>query len=136
MSKTMRNFALVAAVALGFPFVVSCTNHSGTENKSGTEASQQAAGNEATASGHSTLTVQGLCGMCKKRIEETAKSVAGVSFAQWDGKTKLLQLDFDSDATSLNAISLVVAAAGHDTEKHQADDAVYNAFPGCCKYRK
>jgi len=35
----------------------------------------------------------------------------------------------------LNTISKALAAVGHDTDRHKADDAVYEALPGCCHYR-
>jgi Cu(I)/Ag(I) efflux system membrane fusion protein len=82
------------------------------------------------------LPVQGSCGMCKTRIEKTAKGTDGVSFASWDAKTKELQLRFDAGKTSPDAVAKALAKAGHDTEKYKADDKTYNALPGCCKYRK
>lgn len=82
------------------------------------------------------LSVQGSCGMCKTRIEKTAKGIDGVSSASWDAKTKALQLRFDAGKTSADAIAKALAKAGHDTEKYKADDKTYNALPGCCKYRK
>jgi Cu(I)/Ag(I) efflux system membrane fusion protein len=85
---------------------------------------------------HAILTVQGSCGMCKSRIEETAKSVVGVISAQWDNETKILDLNYDKTKTSLDAISKAIAKAGYDTDKDKADNEVYNALPGCCKYRK
>jgi Cu(I)/Ag(I) efflux system membrane fusion protein len=85
---------------------------------------------------HAELTVQGSCGMCKTRIEKTAKGVAGVSSAAWDSETKKLHLNFDAKKTSADAISKAIAKVGHDTEKYKADDKTYNALPGCCKYRK
>lgn len=85
---------------------------------------------------HAMLKVQGLCEMCKDRIEKTAKSVAGVSSANWDLKAKELHLNFDPKKTNLDAVSKAIAKAGHDTEKHKADDKTYNSLPSCCKYRK
>jgi len=82
-----------------------------------------------------TLKVEGLCGMCKARIENTAKEIDGVTGAEWDGTTKMLTLEFDLAKTKLETISKAIAKAGHDTEKDRADDNVYNSFPDCCKYR-
>jgi len=82
------------------------------------------------------LTVQGLCSMCKERIEKTALGVNGVTRAEWDGDTKLLALQFDSAKTKLEIISRELAKVGHDTDKDKADDKVYDALPGCCKYRE
>jgi len=84
---------------------------------------------------HAMLKVEGNCEMCKDRIEKAAMSVKGVSSAMWDSSDKVLHLNFNKSQTSLSAISKAVAKAGHDTEKDKADDKVYNALPGCCKYR-
>lgn len=84
---------------------------------------------------HATLTVHGLCDMCRERIEEAAGSVAGVSSAAWDATTLRLQLDFDPAKTDEDAISRAIAKAGHDTDRHKAGDSTYNALPPCCRYR-
>ena len=84
---------------------------------------------------HAMMTVQGLCEMCKDRIEKTARSVKGVSSASWDQATKQLHLNFDPAQTDIDKISQAVAKAGHDTDKHKADQKVYDALPACCKYR-
>jgi Cu(I)/Ag(I) efflux system membrane fusion protein len=85
---------------------------------------------------HAMMTVQGLCGMCKERIEKTAGSVKGVSSATWDSDTKQLHLDFDPAQTGMDEISRTVAVAGHDTDRHKAPQDVYDALPACCKYRE
>ncbi len=85
---------------------------------------------------HAMLKVEGSCEMCKARIEKAALSVIGVSTATWDAKDKMLHLNFDAAKTSLSAISKAIAKVGHDTEKDKADSKVYEALPGCCKYRK
>ncbi|WP_459685713.1 heavy-metal-associated domain-containing protein [Viscerimonas tarda] len=106
-------------------------------------SNSNAAGNEATpseevsvvADEHAMLGVQGMCDMCKARIEKAASGVKGVSAATWDGEKKEVHLNFDSHQTSVDAISKAIAKSGHDTDKDKADDAVYDALPGCCKYR-
>ncbi|MDR0541680.1 MAG: efflux RND transporter periplasmic adaptor subunit [Dysgonamonadaceae bacterium] len=97
-----------------------------------TGESHQASGQDNQA----TLNVQGLCGMCKDRIETTASGINSVSSAIWDGETKQLRLKFDPSKTSLDAIAKALAQAGHDNDKYRADDKVYNALPGCCQYRE
>lgn len=84
---------------------------------------------------HAMLTVEGNCEMCKQRIEKAALSVNGVSSATWNATDKRLHLNFASGKTDLNAISKAIAKVGHDTEKDKADKKVYDALPGCCKYR-
>jgi copper chaperone CopZ len=83
----------------------------------------------------STLKVQGMCDMCKERIEKAAKGVDGVVFAKWDKEAQTLQFRYDSAKTSPETVSKAIAKTGHDTEKDKADDAVYASLPGCCRYR-
>jgi Cu(I)/Ag(I) efflux system membrane fusion protein len=85
---------------------------------------------------HAMLTVQGLCDMCRERIEKAAQRIAGVSSAVWDRNTKRLDFDFDPAGASPDAVARAVAAAGHDNDRHRADDKAYDALPPCCKYRK
>jgi copper chaperone CopZ len=79
--------------------------------------------------------VAGKCGMCETRIEKAAKGVDGVKAADWDLKTKQLQVTYDEKTTNLETIQKAIAAVGHDTGKYKADNKVYDALPGCCKYR-
>jgi periplasmic mercuric ion binding protein len=81
-----------------------------------------------------TLQVSGKCGMCKTRIEKTAKA-EGASKAEWDQQTKILTVTFDPSKTNLEQIGKKIAAVGHDNPVAKADDKVYDALPGCCKYR-
>lgn len=94
-------------------------------------------GDEMTSRGeHAMLTVGGLCEMCQERIEKAAKGVIGVYSAIYDLKNHELHLDYNANKTSLDAISKAIATVGHDTNLHKADDAVYEALPACCHYRK
>lgn len=43
----------------------------------------------------STFLVKGDCGMCKERIETTAKKT-GASIANWNAETQKLSVEFDS----------------------------------------
>jgi len=83
-----------------------------------------------------TLTVQGACGMCSKRIEKTALAVDGVKEAKYDLKTKKLSFTYDAEKTTVDKVSKAIAKVGHDTDKDKAADEVYDKLPGCCKYRK
>ena len=80
--------------------------------------------------------VAGNCGMCETRIEKAANSVDGVSSADWDKETKMLEVSFDSEKSDLHKIHLAVATVGHDTKMHKADDKVYDELPACCKYER
>jgi membrane fusion protein, copper/silver efflux system len=99
-------------------------------NKSGT------ADKSASMTGHVEFRVEGLCGMCKERIETTAKSVHGVQSAEWNAETKLLHLTFDKSHTNIDDVKKAIADAGHDNDKYRAPDETYNSLPECCLYRK
>jgi Cu(I)/Ag(I) efflux system membrane fusion protein len=85
---------------------------------------------------HATLKAGGRCDMCRERIETAAREVHGVISASWDIETGLLHLYYDARKTSVDAVASAVASAGHDTESHRADRAVYDALPECCKYER
>lgn len=78
--------------------------------------------------------VYGNCGMCENRIEKAAKNVDGVTMADWDKSTEMIEVSFDDEKTSLDAIEKAIAKAGHDTDKYKANDKTYEGLPGCCKY--
>lgn len=80
-----------------------------------------------------TVQVWGNCGMCKGRIEKTAKE-AGADKATWNEETKKLTVSFNSGKTSLKAIEEKIASVGHDTENFTAPDEVYKKLHGCCQY--
>jgi Cu(I)/Ag(I) efflux system membrane fusion protein len=81
------------------------------------------------------FSVQGLCEMCKERIEQAAKKVKSVASAFWDMETKQLRIVYKPGQTSPEAVAQSVAQAGHDTDTYKADDKTYDALPDCCKYR-
>lgn len=83
-----------------------------------------------------TFKVFGNCGMCETRIEKAAKSVDGVSKADWNEETKILEVSFNESKVKLDDIHNAIAKVGHDTEKVKANIDVYNALPGCCQYER
>ncbi len=84
----------------------------------------------------STFKVYGNCGMCKDRIEEAAKSVSGVEYAEWNDDNKMLHITYLLNKTSLEKIHKAIAKVGHDTDIEKAPDDVYNNLPACCLYRE
>ncbi|WP_462281612.1 heavy-metal-associated domain-containing protein [Salinivirga cyanobacteriivorans] len=80
--------------------------------------------------------VYGNCGMCENRIEKAAKSIDGVSMADWDKSTEMLEVSFNSGKTNVDAIQRAIVKVGHDTKKYKADDKTYEGLPGCCKYER
>ncbi len=82
-----------------------------------------------------SLEVDGVCLMCKNRIEKACYGTKGVKSAVWDVKTHELKLIFDERKTDLKTIQKSVVAVGHDTKDMKAKDEVYNAINPCCLYR-
>jgi len=90
----------------------------------------------ADASGHAMFEVGGACEMCKDRIEKAARSVDGVSSAEWSIENHILHLSYNSKKVKLGNVHKAIAAVGHDTEKERAPDSVYNNLPDCCLYER
>jgi periplasmic mercuric ion binding protein len=82
-----------------------------------------------------TIEVDGVCLMCKTRIEKASIKTKGVKLANWDVKTHELKLIFDERKTSLKKIKESIVAVGHDTKDIKAKEDVYNNIDPCCKYR-
>jgi hypothetical protein len=82
-----------------------------------------------------TLKVYGECGMCQSRLQKALK-LDGIAAANWNTETKLLTVTYNPAVISNDGIQKKVAAVGHDTERYQADDKVYEKLPGCCHYER
>lgn len=80
--------------------------------------------------------VYGDCGLCKTRIQNAALFIDGVTKANWDKDSKILQVTYNPAKTDIDVIQTVLAKVGHDTEKHKAPDYAYNRLPASCKYRQ
>ena len=79
--------------------------------------------------------VDGICGMCKKRIETAALKTKGVKFALWNIKTHQLNLIIDERKTAVTTIQRNILKVGHDVKGVKATDKAYNSVYPCCKYR-
>ena len=82
-----------------------------------------------------SIEVDGVCMMCKSRIETACFKTKGVKSAVWDVETHELQLIFDERKTNLNEIHHNIAGVGHDTKELKATDEAYAKVHPCCKYR-
>ena len=82
-----------------------------------------------------TVEVDGVCMMCKKRIEKACFKTKGVKSAVWDVETHELDLIFDERKTNLEIIQDNILAVGHDTNGKKATDEAYASVHACCKYR-
>ena len=82
-----------------------------------------------------SIEVDGVCMMCKKRIEKASLKTKGVKSATWNVDTHELKLIFDENKTSLNQIASNVTDVGHDTKSFIASKEAYESLDPCCKYR-
>jgi periplasmic mercuric ion binding protein len=114
-----------------------CSKKNTSCGKMGSSTAQTAGvQNSLTASAvKDTLTVYGACGMCKTRIEKTAKGITGVTDAKWDAATNILTYSYTGTVNKMD-VSNALLKVGHDTGYGKAPDDVYNKLPGCCQYRK
>ncbi len=78
--------------------------------------------------------VKGNCEMCKDRIETAAKS-GGAKSAYYSIDNQILTVEL-SNGKNLDDILKKVAETGHDNEKFQASDEVYQKLPDCCHYAR
>ena len=82
-----------------------------------------------------SIEVDGVCLMCKDRIEKAAIRTKGVKSAIWNVKTHELKLIYDERKTNLETIKKSIVAVGHDTKDIKATDEAYASVHPCCKYR-
>ena len=82
----------------------------------------------------SVLEVDGLCGMCKERIENAAY-LTGVKQVNWDKTTHELDVVFRNDKVSEEEIIASINNAGHDVKGSLASAEQYEQIHGCCRFR-
>ncbi len=131
MKKSIKTFLLLAfcvattnAFAQGPAVVKKTASSAETPVKSPTKGIEIA-----------TFKVKGVCGMCKRRIEE-ACILGGVKYAVWSSDTQVLTVKFDGKRTSLDKIKASVVKSGHDIDGTKAEDKTYSKLPACCQYRE
>lgn len=82
-----------------------------------------------------SMEVDGVCGMCKERIEKAAIRTKGVKSAIWDVDTHELKLIYDERKTNVKAVAQKLAEVGHDTKDIKATEEAYMSVHPCCRYR-
>ncbi len=80
-----------------------------------------------------TIKVYGNCGQCKKKIEKSALA-AGAAYADWNTKTKMLNVGYDPSVTNPVKIETAIAEKGYDTQDIKASDSSYYKLDECCQY--
>lgn len=78
--------------------------------------------------------VNGVCEMCKERIEKAVLKTKGVKYCNWSIETHQLSVIMDENKVNELTIHKNIAAVGHDTKKVKATKEAYNSLHSCCKY--
>ncbi|TXK73789.1 heavy-metal-associated domain-containing protein [Mesonia sp. HuA40] len=122
--KVILSVAVIAALGL-----TSCKNETKKETETTTtEMSKDMAITDLS------FGVRGNCGMCKKTIENAARSVDGVASAEWNRTQKRIAIQYDAQKADAMGVQEAIAAAGYDTERIAADENAYKNLPDCCQY--
>ena len=79
--------------------------------------------------------VDGVCRMCKKRIERASLKTKGVKSAVWNLETHQLQVIYNEQKVDIETIKSNISAVGHDTNTVKASNEAYEKLFKCCKYR-
>ncbi len=82
-----------------------------------------------------TIEVDGVCEMCKERIEKASIQAKGVKMATWNVSTHQLDLIYNEKRTDLKSIKQSIANSGHDTDVIKANQDAYESLHSCCLYR-
>ncbi len=85
--------------------------------------------------GFKTIKIQtsAVCGMCKDRIEGTLGALDGVEEARLDLTTKKVKVKYDDSKQSEASLKAVLTKIGYAADELSAEEAAFNALPGCCK---
>ncbi len=111
----MKMFKKISASLLMIAFFLAC--NSGIQNKKSVD-----------------FKVWGNCGMCKKTIEKSLET-NGIK-ADWNKKTKMIHVEYDSVKYTSEQIHSMIAEAGYDTELKKGNDEAYAKLHSCCKYER
>ena len=79
--------------------------------------------------------VNGVCGMCEKRIESNCLATKGIKLADWNKENRMLKIIYNEKKISLEEIHKKIAFIGHDTKLETASEESYGKLDKCCKYR-
>ena len=81
-----------------------------------------------------TFRVEGVCGMCTQRIEETAINKGKAQTATYNLETHMLTVSIDETVTDISEIKWQLVQAGHANGSFEVPEDVYNDLPLCCQY--
>lgn len=127
----MRKLLFLSIIAASVAFTACTGSTKSNQKNANVEASA-----ETPSEKHALLSVGGSCDMCTDRIIKTVNEIDGVTLSDYNLENQELHIHYIDSKTSIEAVSKALATVGHDTELFKADQEVYDALPGCCKYRE
>tara|TARA_B110000261_G_scaffold82785_1_gene95065 strand:- start:143 stop:493 length:351 start_codon:yes stop_codon:yes gene_type:complete len=80
--------------------------------------------------------VNGVCIMCKKRIEIASLKVKGIKMATWDIPSNIIRVIYNPNKVEIKSLQKAIADIGHDTPLFKATKQSYNSLPKCCFYKE
>ena len=80
--------------------------------------------------------VNGVCIMCKKRIEIASLKVKGIKMATWDIPSNIIRVIYNPNKVEIESLQKAIADIGHDTPLFKATKQSYNSLPKCCLYKE
>jgi len=82
-----------------------------------------------------TAKISGSCQMSETAIEK-AGDIKGVANVEWNMKTQMATITFDSTKTNKAEILKRIALAGYDNAEYLAPEGVYSNLPKSCQYER
>lgn len=82
-----------------------------------------------------TVSINGNCGMCEKRIE-SAGNRDGLAKVAWDKETRQATITYDATKTSVREILKRISLSGYDSDTFTAPDEAYDNLHECCQYER
>ena len=73
------------------------------------------------------------CGDCKERIEDVLNFEKGIIYSNMDLDTKIVEVKYNSNKTSIEKIKNTIAAIGYDADEVEAVKSAQSALPTCCQ---
>ena len=91
--------------------------------------------NYAAAQQDTTIKIKtsGQCDKCKARIEEGLSFEKGVKAVNFDVKSQVVTVKYNSQKTSSDKIKTAITKIGYDADEKMAEEKAYNKLPKCCK---
>lgn len=73
------------------------------------------------------------CGECKERIEEELNYTGGITYAELNLDTKIVEVKYNSSKISADEVKKVISDLGYNADEVKADTQAQSALPKCCQ---